>query len=555
MPTDDEGSESEEIPTEEALLEDIKRATETPLKLSRLKYHNHPRVIMAAAKANPRALDNVIPRFLTEEMLRDIIHDNATNLQFIPSVARSHDICLMALRKTDSVLPYIPAKLKRTDPKFYEIAIDHNPANLANVLEEHVTPDLVQRALEKNPNVIHVNGVKELVLLHLPHYEEAPVPLSLKRQMTVTHTNQGDEGVCGRHAFSRVILKNFFELMLPLAYSKDYEDNECNDMLNTYTAELRKSSIHSLFYRLQPDHCTFGGYVKILLFLHLFHSFQTHVPTVPDRPPGWLECAQVSTLYPHLYNSVVIPHIRPEQRTDLMDALDTVKRLTIKHHISLVTFHFKNITMANIKKITDHGLYLMLRIEDSKNDEGFHRAHFVVIVGAFDNYLLIKNSWNSDAIYTIEFDHPFYLETYSYDRMTDCSVVIPVEYGANEDFDNLDRMDEFLDNYAALKRKFENITVLLTQKCPSQSLEPVPCKHDSDYRRQSLIFHPDKNSYCRENASKKFKRLNEICRPSQSTQRLGIGALRKPRQTKKYKRSVKRVKSVKRITKRYGSNK
>jgi hypothetical protein len=37
MPTDDEGSESEEIPTEEALLEDIKRATETPLNLSRLK--------------------------------------------------------------------------------------------------------------------------------------------------------------------------------------------------------------------------------------------------------------------------------------------------------------------------------------------------------------------------------------------------------------------------------------------------------------------------------------------------------------------------------------
>lgn len=315
--------------------------------------------------------------------------------------------------------------------------------------------------------------------------------------------------------------------MLPLAYSKDFEDNECNDMLGTYTADLPQMIIRTRGNRLHPSHCTFGGYVKILLFLHLFHSFQTHVPTVDDRPRGWLECSQVSTLYPHLYNSVVIPNIRPEQRSDLMDALHTVEKLTHTHNIALVTFHFKNITIANIKKITAHGLYLMLRIEDSKDKEGFHQAHFVVLVGAFDNYMLIKNSWDSDAIYKIEFDHPFYLDHYTFDKMTDCSVVIPVEHKTNEDFDNLARIDEFLDKYVELKRKFEGIVVVLTKKCPSQSMEPTPCKHESDYRRQALMFHPDKNSYCRENATVKFKRLTELCR-DRSPQRIGIlGALRK----------------------------
>ena len=529
MPTDDEGSDyEEEIPIEEEIIEDIKRATETPLKISKLKYHNHPRVIMAAARVNPRVLENVIPRFLTEDMLRELMNEHWVYLKVIPSVKKTEELCLIAIRKSGDALPFVPNKFKRTNPRFYEIAIDHNAANLAKVLEEDMTPDLVRRALDKNPNVIYVEGVKEMILHHLPDYEEVPIPLSLKRQLSATHTHQGGEGVCGRHAFSRVILKNVFELMLPLSYSTDYQDNECNDMLNTFTADLKPRSIHSLFYRLQPDHCTFNGYVKILLFLHLFHSFQTYVPTVPYRPAGWLECSQVSTIYPHLYDSVVIPHINPEQRSDLMDALDTVKRLTVKHHISLITFHFKSITMAKIKKFTDQGLYLMLRIEDSHDDEeDLHKAHFLIIVGAFDNYLLIKNSWEVDTIYKIEFNHSFFLGPYEYDKMTDCSVVIPVEHGGNEDFDNLDRVDEFLEKYVALKRKFENITVLFTQKCPSQSLEPVPCKHDSDYRRQALIFHPDKNSSCRENASEKFKRLNELCRPSQSTERLGIGALRK----------------------------
>lgn len=528
MPADESSESEEEIPTEEELLEDIKRAKATPLKFYKLKYGYHPSVIMAAARENPRALDNVPPRLLTDDMLREIITEDEKNLQFIPPVSRTKELCLMALRKTDYVLPYIPTKIRISDPIFYEIAIDHNPSNLAKVPDAMLTPELVRRALEKNPNIIHVDGIKEMILRHLPDYQDVPIPPSIKRQLSATHTNQGGEGVCGRHAFSRVILKNFFELMLPLAYSTDFQDNECNDMLGTYTAELSKFSISVLFSRLHPDHCTFGGYVKILLFLHLFHSFQTHVPTVPDRPTGWLECAQVSTLYPHLYNSVVIPHIHPEQRSDLMDALNTVKRLTVKHHISLATFHFKNVTLANIKKFTDHGLYIMLRIEDSHDDEeGLHRAHFVIIVGAFDNYMLIKNSWDNNTIYTIEFDHPFYLGTYSYDTMTDCSVVIPVEHHKNEEFANLDRVDEFLDRYEELKRKFENITVLLNKKCPSQSMDPTPCKNERDYRRQALMFHPDKNSYCRENATVKFKRLTEMCR-GRSTQRTGIlGALRK----------------------------
>ena len=168
MPTD-EGSESEEeFPTEEEILEDIERAKATPLKLSKLKYHHHPRVIMAAVREEPRALENIIPRFLTDDMLKELITENGGYLEFIPPVLKTKELCLMALRKTDYILKSIPDKFK--DVMFYEIAIDHNASNLAKVPDEMITPELIRRALEKNPNVIHVNGIKEKVLHHLPRF-------------------------------------------------------------------------------------------------------------------------------------------------------------------------------------------------------------------------------------------------------------------------------------------------------------------------------------------------------------------------------------------------
>jgi hypothetical protein len=51
--------------------------------------------------------------------------------------------------------------------------------------------------------------------------------------------------------------------------------------------------------------------------------------------------------------------------------------------------------------------------------------------------------------------------------------------------------------------------------CPSHNKEPIMCKSRNDYLKQSLIFHPDKNVNCKDEATEKFKKLiaEDVCGP------------------------------------------
>jgi len=49
-------------------------------------------------------------------------------------------------------------------------------------------------------------------------------------------------------------------------------------------------------------------------------------------------------------------------------------------------------------------------------------------------------------------------------------------------------------------------------KCPSALKNPVPCEKKSDYINQAKIFHPDKNVDCPEVATRKFQKLQTVCR-------------------------------------------
>jgi hypothetical protein len=519
-------------PKEEEILEDIQRVTDDPFQLQFTKHSHNSRVILAAIQKNPNVILDIPHEDLTFPILKEVLEKDGTLLQRIPERLRTKEVCLVAIRQTEDAIVFIPSYIKNSPENkiFYEILIEHDPQHLNVVPKQMLTEQLIRKALSINPNIIYIAGVKEHILSEIPEYQDEPLPPLLQHQMSETHTDQGREGVCGRHAFSRVIVKNFFELILPLGYTSDYTKNVCNDFLKTFDVQAKLA----LLPKLTPKRCSPGGYLKILLFLHLFFLFQQHIETIPDRAPGWLECVQVSALYKHLYNSIKIPRLLPNQRNDLMDALHTLQKIQTKYNISLVTFHFKDVTIDNIKKITDHGLYLMLRIEDTTNKTEFHAAHFVIIVGAFDEYMLLKNSWNSDLIYKIKLGNPFYLGPYRYDKNTDCSFVIPVEQAVNEDFENLTRVDEYLEKYAQLKSKLNNVVVNVVQSCPSQDKEPEECENDQHYRRQSLLFHPDKNPRCRETATLKFKRLKTLkgcSRDESSTKRLLIAG--KTRKRKK----------------------
>ena len=338
----------------------------------------------------------------------------------------------------------------------------------------------------------------------------------MKRNLSYTQTNQGGQGVCGRHAFSRVIVKNFFELILPLQAHPD-EEKKCNRFLKTAPDEYELDDDSVDMRELTPNNCSFSGYIKILLFLHLFFLFQTYIPTVEGRGTGWLECLQVSHLYEHFYNSIEIPNITLNQNHDLKDILYTLKDAQERYTISLVTFHFKDITFDNIMNITSHGLYIMLRIESSTNKTETHAAHFVIIVGS-DNehgeYIFIKNSWGDNTAYPIKFGYPFFLGSNTYDTLTDCSFVIPVQQSSNEDFQDLTHVDEYLQKYDALKTKFNKITTNVMNACPSENKEPVACDEINTFTKQSEVFDPSKNPRCTQEAEAKFQKLNALCNPN-----------------------------------------
>jgi len=50
-----------------------------------------------------------------------------------------------------------------------------------------------------------------------------------------------------------------------------------------------------------------------------------------------------------------------------------------------------------------------------------------------------------------------------------------------------------------------------TTDCPSYGKEPKICETKKDYFKQSLLFHPDKNTSCQEDAAEKFKKLAILC--------------------------------------------
>ena len=71
--------------------------------------------------------------------------------------------------------------------------------------------------------------------------------------------------------------------------------------------------------------------------------------------------------------------------------------------------------------------------------------------------------------------------------------------------------------------------------CPSSNKRPYRCADKRDYLSQSRIYHPDKNSGCRDSATEKFQALNNMC----SNVTGGRKTSKKQKKTKKKQRRNK----------------
>jgi hypothetical protein len=366
-------------------------------------------IVLKAVQKYGGALEFASKRLKDDkEFVLAAIQENGMALQFATEQLKDDsEIVLKAIQENGMAFKFASERLK-DDPEIIRIFIEKNPTTTRDVLP--------------------------------------PLP-SLSRQISRGATNQAGEGVCGYHAFSKIILKNIFELLHPFHVTKEYTYHQCNKFLNTTTT---KETIPHL-----NKNCSKDGYLKILLFLHLFFLYKTYIVTAEGRPAGWLECNQTNVIYPHLYKTSTIPGINELQQQDLTNVLTTMKDLSSIMNIRLITFRFTP-TLELIQKITNEQLYIMLRIADSKS-YGQHAAHFVVIVGTKNQEILFKNSWGDERIFRFILGIPFALGFYVYDTTSDCVIVLPVEGDKDETITDMSLLDNYLVRYRKLKQKLSTM--------------------------------------------------------------------------------------------------
>jgi len=484
---------------EEDVSRDIKTVTKDPNLYMKLTHKNETRVIKALLTQNPNNIFLVDPKYISLEISKFVLDINPS-LEFFPPKSITRDIGLYAVKLNASNIKYIPKEIidseivlacirnggkylyqyfpqhaynqEIVDELFKEIVDEKKDYGFLEIIPtKFVTRKLLQEGLDSGDLDDNNPWVNSFIEKLIPDYKITP---ELRRKISFSQTDQGSEGTCGRHAFPKVMIKNVFELLYDVSNTSDkYNLNNCNQYLKTH--------IKPEFESLTIENCSQGGYYKILFFIYLFNLFQTYVESTPGYPKGYMTCYNVSQSYSNLYKPLKIPYLNEEQEGHLNGALTSMKHISDKYHISLATFHFKDVTLENIQKITDHGLYLMLRIEveefesesesDSESESesvtkdvkpiSLHSAHFVIIIGVSkDKYVLIKNSWNESAPYTWELGKSLILKGKEYDKFTDCSFVIPIVNDVNVEFRNLDNIDEYLQRYEDLKRQIQSSSQL-----------------------------------------------------------------------------------------------
>jgi len=82
-------------------------------------------------------------------------------------------------------------------------------------------------------------------------------------------------------------------------------------------------------------------------------------------------------------------------------------------------------------------------------------------------------------------------------------------------------------------------------RCPSRNKNPVQCNDRKDYLKQSLIFHPDKNTDCQIDATEKFKQLGSLCSGFLGGKKRMNKKSKKNKKSRKNKNSRKRKQSKK----------
>jgi len=222
------------------------------------------------------------------------------------------------------------------------------------------------------------------------------LPRSPLKKMSITKTNQGEEGSCVAHTISRLIVKNIFERLYPLEISlaeeKLYEKNNCNIYLNTKATKDSKST-NAGYLDLTPTNCGQKGYYKILLFLYVYYIIRENFDC---DGVSYLSSSYVLNLLfndNNDKNNIIMPKIFQQSihlpiLTVLLEKIKSKSKMNIKYEI--VDMDNDNNAIIIIRKLLDAGLYVGVSLSPRYGDD-----HTATIVGHTPYHFVIKNSWNT----------------------------------------------------------------------------------------------------------------------------------------------------------------
>jgi len=378
-----------------------------------------PHVVLEAVKQNGLALQFAGEYQDNEWIVRHAIHENVDAFEYASSRLKDDKDFVIDILSHGASLEFVSERLKDDKEVVMEaVSIVGNALYFASERLKS-DPDVTDAAIAQDPTSIYF--VKPL-----PHKPQ------LTRRFSASYSDQKGQHVCGYHAFSKVILKNVFELLHPLRETDVYVEQQCNRYLNTSKYDLSD---------LTAKKCSPDGYLKILLFLHLYYLYRS------KHRNDVMECGKESSIFPHLFE-ISIPKLSYQHRLALKETLDYMRLKKNALHLTFQYFSFVP-TLKAIQLLTDAGLYVMLYAYYSPDKIG----HALVVVGTDGDELLCKDSYGVEEVNRIIFGRRFRLRSHYYDA-TRCSIVIPVQ-------GTQDTLKDAFANYLYLKK---NINLLLQRE-------------------------------------------------------------------------------------------
>jgi len=221
--------------------------------------------------------------------------------------------------------------------------------------------------------------LESFISLHLSKSKSFYTPL---KSISITKSDQGDEGTCMAHACAHLVVKNVFEPLYPLKMTKKdkklYEQHSCNQYLIT----------HQLIDIALIPECSIHGYYKILLFLYVYFTVYDNFILVGKKQ-------YLSPMVAFVLQLEYMPKIF-DQTFHLPVLLQILK--TIKQQMSKMNVKYDTVEIQSdetiIRKILDGGFYVAMNLTN-----GTPIGHVSTIVGHTPNQFVVKNSWKEKLDY------------------------------------------------------------------------------------------------------------------------------------------------------------